>query len=630
MFHPVTTTYYLPLTTYQTMAFVDYLVQKGIIDSQTGEDLLKDVAEEGSDAVDILVSRGQEREKLMQLKSEYFNIPWKKVDSENIPLDTLKYIPEESARHYKIIPIAYRDDALEVGMVNPDNLEARDALQFISSKLNIPFKLFLISYTDYTSLLENYKGLSNEVHEMLTELEDELDENVGSNKQEEGDYSFKEVKGNTDIVTDKDKKKAAPKKGESPQKEVRGKSKQSPENSELNIVEDTPVTKIVASLLRHATTTGASDIHIEPTTQKVRVRFRIDGILHTNVNLPNKVHNSVVARIKVLSNLKLDEKRKPQDGSFSAKIENRKIDFRVSTFPTHYGEKVVLRILDPEKGVAKLEETGLEGENLDWIKEAIGKPYGLILLTGPTGSGKSTTLYGMLNLVDREQKNVVSLEDPVEYNIAGMSQSQVRPEIGYTFANGLRSILRQDPDIIMVGEIRDKETAQLAIQAALTGHLVFSTLHTNNAAGVVPRLVDMGVDPYLIAPTLLVAVGQRLVPTICESSKNPVPIDGSIKEMIDKEFEDAPPALKKKIPEANEVYEAVPSDECPGGTRGRTGVFEVLRIDEAMEKVILENPTEGAILRQAREGGMVTMKEDALFKSMQGIVPFIEVNKLKQ
>ncbi|MEX0933698.1 MAG: GspE/PulE family protein [Candidatus Paceibacterota bacterium] len=619
------------------MAFVDYLIQKGIVDSQTGEDLLNDVAEAGSDAVDILVSRGQDKEKLMQLKSEYFNIPWKKIDAEDIPLNTLKFIPEDSARHYKIAPIAHRDDALEVGMVNPDNLEARDALQFISSKLNIPFKVFLISYADYASLLENYKGLSHEVTEVLSELETELDDREEQEGEAEGDFSFKYEKGNADIITNKEKKKA--KRGQSHEEEkgeageegdVSQKGKPLSPDTKINIVEDTPVTKIVATLLRHAAQTGSSDIHIEPTGEKIRVRFRIDGVLRTNVFLPHAVQNAVVARIKVLSNLKLDEKRKPQDGSFSAKIENRKIDFRVSTFPTQHGEKVVLRILDPEKGVSKLEETGLEGDNLEWVKEALSRPYGLVLLTGPTGSGKSTTLYGMLNLVDKEEKNAVSLEDPIEYNISGMSQSQVRPEIGYTFANGLRSILRQDPDIIMVGEIRDKETAQLAIQAALTGHLVFSTLHTNNAAGVVPRLVDMGVDPYLIAPTLLIAVGQRLVPTICEPSKKAVPIEGSIKEMITKQFEDASEALKKKIPNAKEVYEAVPSDECPGGTHGRTGVFEVMRINKAMEKVILENPTEGALLRQARENGMTTMKEDALFKSMQGRVPFIEVNKLEQ
>src|SRR3989338_4224613 len=268
--------------------------------------------------------------------------------------------------------------------------------------------------------------------------------------------------------------------------------------SDMRIIEDAPVTKIVATILHYATEGEASDIHIEHVGDKVRVRFRVDGVLNTSLILPIKVYSAVVARIKILCNMRLDEKRKPQDGRFSAKIEGRKIDFRVSTFPAYFGEKIEMRILYSEKGVNPLDKMGLSERNLKLIRDAIKRPYGLILMSGPTGSGKSTTLYSMLNEVDRESKNVISLEDPVEYNIPGMNQSQVRPEIGYTFANGLRSPLRQDPDIIMVGEIRDKETASLAIQAALTGHLVLSTIHTNNAVGVIPRLIDMGVDPYLI------------------------------------------------------------------------------------------------------------------------------------
>lgn len=627
------------------MSFIDYLTQKGVIDSKEAESLLQKEDHENGDAVEILSKQGMDKQRLMELKSEYFNMPTRTVETQEIPLNTLKLIPEESARHYQFAPIAFEDDVLTVGMVDPDNLEARDALQFISSKLNIPFKFFLISYSDFAALMENYKGLSGEVNKALSDLEGELSEVVASsssekviqNLEEDGDFSFKKIDENDTSIISKDKKKvkATIDKEDVNEKEVVKEKKKTPvkeggkKDFKIKIVEDTPVTKIVAVLLRHATEGGASDVHIEPTAEKIKVRFRVDGVLYTSLFLPKTVHNSVVARIKVLANLRLDEKRKPQDGSFSARIEGRKIDFRVSTFPTHYGEKVVLRILDSEKGVTSLDGAGLDGQNLKLIMEAIKKPFGLILLTGPTGSGKSTTLYAMLNEVDREGKNVVSLEDPVEYNIDGISQSQVRPEIGYTFANGLRSILRQDPDIIMVGEIRDKETAQLAIQAALTGHLVFSTLHTNNAAGVVPRLVDMGIDPYLIAPTLLIAVGQRLVPRICESSKKAVLIDESIAEMIKKQFEDIPESQRLKIPQSKEVYEAIPSSECPGGTHGRIGIFEILSVDKEMEKIILENPTEGAILNQARKGGMFTMKEDALFKSFKGIVSFREVNKFE-
>ena len=393
-------------------------------------------------------------------------------------------------------------------------------------------------------------------------------------------------------------------------------------------MEDAPVTKIVAVILKHAVEGGASDVHIEHTGDKVRVRFRVDGVMYTSLILPTNVHNAIVARIKILAQLKLDEKRKPQDGRFSAKMDDKKVDFRVSTFPAYYGEKVVMRILDTGKGVVTLDMMGMSPENLEIVKKAIRTPYGLILVTGPTGSGKSTTLYSMLNELDREKRNVISLEDPVEYNIPGVNQSQVRPEIGYTFANGLRSILRQDPDIIMVGEIRDKETAQLAVQAALTGHLVFSTLHTNNAAGVIPRLIDMEVDPYLIAPTLILAMGQRLLRTMCPESKSPIPLTESMRMMIDKELSDLPAAVRNRIVIPDNVYEAIPSPTCPSGTKGRTPVFEFLEMDRDLEHIVLTNPVEQAVSEVARAKGMLTMKDDALLKAFQGVIPFEEINNI--
>jgi len=606
------------------MAFVDYLAQKGIVETTEGEQLLTEADSSNVDIIDVLVDRGLDRDKLTTLKSEYYNVPARSVESKDIPLNILKFIPEESALHYQFIPIALVDSVLEIGMVDPDNLEAKDALQFISSKLNIPFKLFLISRSDFNDAVKNYKGLTGEVNKALSALQSQLKEEtsgVTASKKKEtlAIPTFEEVE--EEAMKEEVMKEV--KKGIAKEKKKIGSKKE----LGIKIVEDTPVTKIVAVLLRHAIEGGASDIHVEPTKEKVRVRFRVDGVLYTSLYLPRAVHNSVVARIKVLSKLKLDERRKPQDGSFSAQIDDRKIDFRVSTFPTNHGEKVVIRILDPGKGVKSLEETGLSDAGLLQVRDALKKPFGLILLTGPTGSGKSTTLYAMLNELDREGKNVVSLEDPIEYSIDGVSQSAVRPEIGYTFANGLRSILRQDPDIIMVGEIRDKETAQLAIQAALTGHLVFSTLHTNNATGVIPRLIDMGVDPYLIAPTLLLAVAQRLVPVICPGSKKPIAIEGGIAEMIKRQFADIPADIQAKLPKAKEVFEAVPSPECPGGTRGRIGIFEVMPIDKDVEKLILENPVESELLKLARSKGMFTMKEDALLKSFKGIVPFLEVNK---
>ncbi|MEK7554202.1 MAG: GspE/PulE family protein, partial [Patescibacteria group bacterium] len=395
-----------------------------------------------------------------------------------------------------------------------------------------------------------------------------------------------------------------------------------------DLKEDAPVTKIVSTILRYAIEGRSSDIHVEPSPEKTRVRFRMDGDLHTSLELPTKVHEAVVARIKILARLRLDEKRKPQDGRFSAAVEKRHIDFRVSTFPTEYGEKVVMRILDQSGTTATLESLGLTDSQLSVISDIVKAPYGIVLIAGPTGSGKSTTLFAMLSKLDREKSNVVSLEDPIEYEISGVAQSQVRPEIDYTFANGLRSILRQDPDVIMVGEIRDKETAVLAVQAALTGHLVFSTIHTNTAVGAIPRLIDMGVDPFLIAPTLVAVIGQRLVRKLCPGAGKPFQVTDSIKLLLEREFTDVPEKYKNALPPFKEFYHASPTAECPNGTRGRTAVFEILRMDKKLEHVVLTEPVQENIYAAARSGGMLTMREDAIVKAAAGEIPFEEINTL--
>ncbi|MBI2053427.1 MAG: type II/IV secretion system protein [Candidatus Sungbacteria bacterium] len=301
-----------------------------------------------------------------------------------------------------------------------------------------------------------------------------------------------------------------------------------------------------------------------------------------------------------MTNLKIDETRVPQDGRFHAEINNRSIDFRISTMPTVFGEKVVIRILDPEAGISKLSDLGIDGANLARLEDAMKRPFGLILLTGPTGSGKSTTLYGILQKLNEERYNIVSLEDPVEYYIEGVNQSQIRPEVGYDFSTGLRHIMRQDPDIIMVGEIRDKETAALAIHAALTGHLVLSTLHTNNSIGVIPRLIDMGIDPFLIAPTLIMAIGQRLARKLCTDSRKEIPLTG-------------------------DIYQPQVSSTCPKGTRGRTGLFETLVMTPELEKIILEAPSESKIQEEAKRQGMITMKQDGVLKVLEGVIGFEEL-----
>ena len=577
------------------MSFLDELIKQGLITKgQIGE--IKSHADQKYDG-DIdraLVDIGIPEEKILEVKGIYFGMPTKKIYGKELSFEALRYIPEDSATHYQFAPISLKDGVLEVGVIDPENIQAMDALQFISSKLSIPFKIFLISKNDYKEIMQNYKGITGALTEEVSEMASAEEEAV--NVKDLSNSSLDEISQEA--------------------------SKLGKENK---IVESAPVIKIVAVILRNAIEGGASDIHIEFTGEKVKVRYRVDGTLHTTIVLPPTVYNGIISRIKILAKLRLDEKRKPQDGSFSMSIDGRKVDFRVSTMPAYYGEKIVMRILDSEKGVKPLDSLGLSVGNLAMLREALTRPYGLILITGPTGSGKSTTLYSMLNELDKDKRNIVSLEDPVEYNIPDVNQSQMMPEIGYTFASGLRSILRQDPDIIMVGEIRDKETAQLAIQAALTGHLVLSTLHTNNAIGAVPRLVDMGVDPYLIAPTLILSVAERLARLTCPSSKKLVPMDLSIKAQLENSVADLPDQYKKDVVITEQMYETVPSAECPSGTRGRVAIFEMFKIDKEMQQVILKNPTGAEIYKAARKNGMLRMQEDAMLKAIQGVIPFQEV-----
>lgn len=587
------------------MSILDVLIKQGVIEAKDLPGLKEKMEASGEDNEAALLSFGVSQEDILRAKSEYYAMPVRKIDISTIESKALDYIPEEAAIYYQFVPIAVKDGILEVGVIDPENIAARDALNFISSKINLPFKMFIISKDDFNKIINLYKGLSGEVTKALSELETEF---VSELKKDDSD-------------SEEEKKKKAV--------EIEGSEENDLSSSEsvgTKVIENAPVTKIVATILRYAIDGRASDIHIEPMATNVRIRFRVDGIMNTSIVLPLRVHSAVVARIKIMSNMRLDEKRKPQDGRFSAKLNQRKVDFRVSTFPTYFGEKVVIRILDQEKGIKKLNELGLSKSNLEKIMNAINAPYGLILISGPTGSGKSTTLYAMMNEVDRDHKNVLSLEDPIEYNMEGMSQSQVMPEIGYTFASGLRTTLRQDPDIIMVGEIRDKETAQLAIQAALTGHLVFSTIHTNNAIGVVPRLIDMGVDPYLIAPTLVLAIAQRLARSFAPGGGKAIPVDASIKAMIDKQFADLPEIYRKDIVFGKEVYEISPAPNCPSGVQGRVAIMEVLEVDKELEQIILKTPTEQEIWKYARGKGMLTMKDDAIIKAFEKVIPFEEYN----
>ena len=531
-----------------------------------------------------------------QSAGQGLEVPVRVLGETKVPYDVLRYIPEESAKHYRLAPLAALDGVLEIGMVDPDDIQGFDALNFIARSTGMPFKVFRISKEDFETILGMYRGLGGDVDRAIVDLATE--------------------QKTRPIETD-----TAPLDLDDPSIE-----RPSETGRTRNVQEDAPTIKIVSTILRYAIDGKASDIHIEPQFAGVRVRYRVDGDLHTSVILPLATHRSLVARIKVLASIRLDEQRKPQDGRFSASIENRQIDFRVSTFPSYYGEKVVIRILDRDQGFIPLDQIGLTPRNLELVRKAIQRPHGLVLISGPTGSGKSTTLYSMLSEVDREKKNVLSLEDPVEYFVEGVTQSQVHPEIGYTFATGLRTTLRQDPDIIMVGEIRDGETAKLAIQAALTGHLVLSTIHTNDAIGTIPRLIDMGIEPYLIPPVLVVSMAQRLVRTLVEGSTQEVEISASERKNIEEQLSTLPPEYRFKIPKT--AWEPVRTSASPTGLRGRMAVFEVLEMSSEIESVILDNPVESRLWEVARKQGMLTMQEDAMQKVFTKAIPFSELNAL--
>ena len=564
---------------------IEVLVHKGVLTAVQAEEARRAARSKKRPLDEVIAELGVTERDLVMAKSETLAIPVKFLEGPKVPFEILKNIPEESAKFYQFVPLEEKDGMLEVGMINPDDVDGQEALKFIASRLNIPFRIYLITPGDLKRVLEEYKGLSGEVTEALAEYEEEA--------------------------------------------EAEGVKVRAPEKRDVleKAVEEAPITKMVAVMLRHAVEGRASDIHIEPGEKKLRVRFRVDGILHTSLLLPPDVASAVLTRIKIMSNLKIDETRIPQDGRFHTRVLNKEIDVRVSTFPTAFGEKAALRILDPEAGIKTLPDLGLVGRNLELLERAITKPYGMIVISGPTGSGKSTTLYAILNALNQESRNVVSLEDPVEYYIPGVNQSQVRPEIGYDFASGLRQILRQDPDIIMVGEVRDKETAQLAVHAALTGHLVLTTLHTNNAIGIIPRLIDMGVDPFLIPSTLILTMAQRLVRRLCPDSRRPIKISARLREIVDAELRALPEPAHQDAASLREhsIYEGVVSASCPKGTSGRIGLFESFEMTPELERIILEGPSESKIQTEAKRQGMITMKQDGIMKVLQGVIGMNEL-----
>jgi len=523
-------------------------------------------------------------EQLVQTKSEILGVPYVELADKEIMPDVLNVLNQEIAENYKVVPFARKDNEIAIAMLDPHDYKAIEALDFVARRDNLHMKFYITSETSMDYVLRKYANLTREVTEAL-----------------EG--------GNDDSIALDDT--------------LKEESQEASQNA--------PVSKMVSVILRYAVEGNASDVHIEPADDGTRVRYRVDGILHTSLQVPKNVHDSLVARIKVMANLKLDETRLPQDGRFRMTIDGREIDFRVSTLPLFDREKVVLRILDKEAGVHSLEELGFSDHNLQVIMRNLMQPHGMILMTGPTGSGKSTTLYAMLETLNQDERNIITLEDPVEYNIPGISQSQMRPEIGLTFSRGLRSVLRQDPDIIMVGEIRDNETAELAIHAALTGHMLLSTLHTNDAIGCIPRLADMNVEPFLIASALRVVVAQRLIRKMCEYCREEVQLPPEMESKAMMELQAIP---KESLPE--DIFVGLPLRVFRGkgcqrcedtGYRGRISISEVIEVTEGLKDIIAKRSYQdwGAMDQELRAQGMISMKQDGLIKALRGDTSVEEV-----
>ncbi|MBU2635166.1 GspE/PulE family protein [Patescibacteria group bacterium] len=565
-----------------------FMLDAGLITNVQFDKALKKAKKTKKKVEDILIAEGLiSQEDLTKLHAYILGVAFVNLEKETIPPDILKIIPEPIARSHNIVAFRKEGKNLEVAMLDPEDLRT---IEFIKKKANL--KILPRLTTD--------KSIKNVLRQYQKTLEAEF-----------GDIIKKEAVGIRPI-----------------------KEEEAEEKEDLRkVAEELPVIRIVDTLLKHAVLQRASDIHIEPVEKEVVVRYRIDGILHDAMILPKMVSSGIVARIKVLSNLKLDEHRLPQDGRFKIETGEYKYSIRVSVLPTFNGEKIVMRLLPETSKAFNLETLGLRGEALEKVHHSLKKPVGMILVTGPTGSGKTTTLYAMMEILNTPGVNISTVEDPVEYRMPRINQTQVNAKIGLTFASGLRSLVRQDPDIIMVGEIRDKETAGLAINAALTGHLVLSTLHTTNAAGAIPRLVDMKAEPFLISSTLSTIIGQRLVRRLFPENEkyflkapelknlaNYCDLDKMLKVLKEDKIVKAKDTFKN-IP----FYRPKPSKECPEGYQGRIGIFETLNVTETIKELIVKHGTTDQIQEQAKKEGMRTMIEDGFIKAVQGITSLEEV-----
>lgn len=563
----------------KTQFLEDILAQKGMLTDQQLSFIKNESRRRQEPAEKLLAQMGWvSDEQLTQARAEVIGVPYVSPDKSPISPEVLAFLPEEVAKRFTVIPINRDKDALWVAMVDPLDLSV---LEFIEKKSGLAVRPYIATSDSITrAIAENYsRGLSFEVGEAL--------------------------------------KEAAPGVGVPfiPQIGTSGSLGQA------------PVARIVSTLLEYGIKVRASDIHIEPLENETRIRYRIDGILHEKLILPRRIHDAIVSRIKILGNMKIDEKRLPQDARFNFKVGPDELDLRLSTMPTVYGEKVVMRLLKKTGGVPSLPELGLRGKALQNLEQNIARPHGIILICGPTGSGKTTTLYSVLSKLNSTKVNIITIEDPIEYQIPGVNQVQINPVAGLTFASGLRSFLRQDPNIIMVGEIRDAETTELSIQASLTGHLVFSTLHTNDSSGALPRLLDMHAEPYLIASTVTCVVGQRVVRKICptcRTSKAPsAEIVEKLKSILGKLYKFEDNKLK--------LWWGRGCKECNStGYLGRIGIFEVLVASSKITRMILARETAQAISAQAISEDMITMKQDGFLKVLEGLTTIEEVLRVAE
>ncbi len=531
-------------------------------------------------------------EKLFLRIAQLINFPYVDLRNKKIDHEVLEIIPFTVTENYQLVAFAKQGQELSVGLIDPYNFQAIEALEFLAKQKKIKMKYFFISPASYHEALNQYSTLDREVEEALAKMASEK------------------------------------------KKEVSKKVEEKEDRSELaEVISQAPVSKIVSVIIKHGVEAGASDIHIEPVADKSRVRYRIDGVLHTSLILPEHIHSSIISRVKVLANLKLDETRIPQDGRITLNVEERLIDFRVSTLPLLGKEKAVLRILQSSIEVPSLKDLGFSDYYIKLIQENITRPHGLFLISGPTGSGKSTTLYSILNILNKEKVNIITLEDPIEFNLEGVNQSQTRPEVEYTFASGLRSILRQDPNIIMVGEIRDNQTAAMAVHASLTGHLIFSTVHTNDAFGVIPRLIDMQVEPFLLASTLNIVVAQRLTRKICPACKEKVEIPEYLFKKIKKELQNIDrQQLPADVRLDNLVfYQGKGCDACSNtGYHGRTSIAEILQITDEMKRLIVSGFNFREVKKEAENQKMLTLMQDGLLRALQGVTTVEEVLRVTQ